>query len=32
MHVDVVNSVMINRPVPDVFQDAADSDNAPSGT
>ena len=29
MHVDVVNSVMINRPVPDVFQDAADSDNAP---
>lgn len=29
MHVDVVSSVVINRPVPDVFQYAADPDNAP---
>ena len=29
MQVDVVNSVVINRPVPDVFQYAADPDNAP---
>ena len=29
MHVDVVNSVVINRPVADVSQYAADPDNAP---
>ena len=29
MHVDVVNSVVINRPVADVSQYAADADNAP---
>ena len=29
MRVDVVNSVVIDRPVPDVFQFAADPDNAP---
>jgi hypothetical protein len=29
MQVDVVNSVVINRPVPDVFQYAADPDKAP---
>ena len=29
MHVDVVNSVLINRPVADVSQYAADPDNAP---
>ncbi len=29
MHVDVVNTVLINRPVADVSQYAADPDNAP---
>ena len=29
MHVNVVNSVVINRPVADVSQYAADPDNAP---
>jgi hypothetical protein len=29
MHVDVVNSVVINRPVTDVSQYAADPDHAP---
>jgi uncharacterized membrane protein len=29
MHVDVVNTVVINRPVADVYQYAADPDNAP---
>ena len=29
MHVDVVNSVVINRPVADVSQYTADPDNAP---